>query len=67
MKNFIRIQPLIKQVYEQYRDEGSYQLSHIYDGLFTTTSSGEQKLPDHSKEGSGSCQNVNRKLKVVFW
>jgi len=26
------------------RDEGSYQLSHIYDRLFTTTSGGERKL-----------------------
>jgi len=25
------------------RDEGCYQLSHIYDRLFATTSSGERK------------------------
>jgi len=45
------------------RDEGSYQLSHIYDRLFAATSEGEvnESYQDHSEEGNSRCRNVNNK------
>ena len=49
------------------RDEGSYQLSHIYDNLFAATSSGGDRELVRSEEGNSCCRNVNNnKLKVVF-
>ena len=48
------------------RDEGSYQLSHIYDNLFAATSSGGDRELDCSEEGNSRCRNVNNDyLKVV--
>ena len=41
------------------RDEGSYQLSHIYDNLFAATSSGGDRELDRSEEGNSCCRNVN--------
>jgi len=50
------------------RDEGSYQLSHIYDRLFAATSGGEGKHPSIQviKTIPKKARNVNNKYERLY-